>query len=163
VLHDLMARLLRNRDFYAGGLLVLIGLVAVTVAPGYGIGTPMRMRPGFFPTALGVILILLGIAITGTGLAQTREEQVDALSKIPDKIEWRGWTCVLGGPVAFVLLGQAFGLIPAAFGCVFVSALGDKTSTIKGAAILAVIVSVLGAFFFSHLMRVPFPMLEWRL
>jgi hypothetical protein len=159
-MHDLMERLVRNRDFYAGGLMVLIGLVAVKVAPSYGIGTPMRMEPGFFPTALGVILILLGIAIAIVGQTQGQEEE-DALSALPDKIEWRGWACVLGGPVVFAILGEHFGLIPAAFGCVFVSALGDRTSTIVGSLILAACVSVFGAILFSYLMQVPLPMFEW--
>ncbi len=143
--------------------MVLIGLVAASIAPGYGLGTPMRMQAGFFPTALGVILILLGVTIAIVSLTQTEREQEDALSRLPDKIDWRGWACVLGGPVVFALSGDHFGLIPAAFGCVFVSAMGDKTSTVKGALILAAVVSVCGALLFSYLIGVPFPMLEWRL
>ena len=70
--HDLILELGRNlvrkRDFYAGSLMILFGLVAVIKGPGYRIGTLMHMGPGFMPTALGVIMILLGIAIAATAL-----------------------------------------------------------------------------------------------
>ena len=39
--------LIPKRDFYAGALLVLLGLLAVDKGPGYGIGTLMSMGPGF--------------------------------------------------------------------------------------------------------------------
>ena len=51
-----------RRDFCAGGLMILFGLVAAVNGPNYHVGTLMHMGPGFMPTALGVILILLGVA-----------------------------------------------------------------------------------------------------
>ena len=62
---ELVRNLLRKRDFYAGGLVILLGLVMALKGPTYRLGTLMHMGPGFLPTALGVILIFLGILITG--------------------------------------------------------------------------------------------------
>jgi hypothetical protein len=62
---ELVRNLLRKRDFYAGGLIILLGLVIALKGPTYRLGTLMHMGPGFLPTALGVILIFLGILIAG--------------------------------------------------------------------------------------------------
>ncbi len=46
--------IIRKRDFYAGALLVLLGLLAVDKGPGYGIGTLMSMGPGFKEEGVGI-------------------------------------------------------------------------------------------------------------
>ncbi len=63
---QLVHSLVRKRDFYAGGLVILFGLVMALKGPGYRLGTLMHMGPGFLPTALGIILIFLGLLIAGT-------------------------------------------------------------------------------------------------
>ena len=60
---ELGRRLVRKRDFYAGGLMILFGLVMVLKGPAYRVGSLMHMGPGFLPTVLGVILVFLGIVI----------------------------------------------------------------------------------------------------
>jgi hypothetical protein len=45
--------------------------------------------------------------------------------------------------------------------CVFVAALGDKTSTLKNSAILAAGITVAGCFLFSYVLKVPFPLFRW--
>jgi putative tricarboxylic transport membrane protein len=159
-----IAKLLRNRDFYAGGLMVLIGLFAASVSPGYGLGTLMRVGSGFFPMMLGAALAIVGVLIIAAGAfpkTRSEEEEEDILSALPETMDWRGWGCVLGGPIMFVILGNHFGLIPAAFGCVVVSALGDRRSTLKEALILGICVSLLGGFLFTYLMQMSFPLLTW--
>ena len=157
-----MNSLLRTRDFYAGGLMVLIGSVATAIAPSYGLGTLMRMGSGVFPIILGVALIIIGFGIIASGVwAKWDEEDEDILSAVPKKMDWRGWGCVLGGPIVFVILGEHFGLIPAAFGCVFVSIFGDRKSTLKEALVLSTCVSTVGAFLFVYLMQMPFPVVTW--
>jgi Tripartite tricarboxylate transporter TctB family len=53
---------MRNpKDFWAGVIYVAFGLIAVIIARDYGMGTALRMGPGYFPTVLGGLLILIGI------------------------------------------------------------------------------------------------------
>src|SRR3984893_14645569 len=54
------ARLLDNKDFWAGALLAAIGVAAVVLARDYPFGTSLRMGPGYFPTVLGATLALFG-------------------------------------------------------------------------------------------------------
>src|SRR4249919_65967 len=84
----LIQNFVRKRDFYAGGLIIFFGLVMALKGPGYRLGTLMHMGPGFLPTALGVILICLGIAIAGASLtaAEGEDERI-----LPEHPEWLGW------------------------------------------------------------------------
>ncbi len=76
-------------------------------------------------------------------------------------MEWRGWGCILAGPVMFIIFGEFFGMVAATFSCVFVSALGDRHATLKSSAILAAGITVIGAVLFSYVLKVPFPLFRW--
>jgi uncharacterized protein (DUF486 family) len=155
----LVRNFVRKRDFYAGALVIFFGLVMAFKGPGYRLGSLMHMGPGFMPTALGIVLISLGIAIAGTALSVPEGEDEDLLPANP---EWFGWACILAGPICFILFGSYFGLIPATFMCVFVSAFGDRTATLKGSFLLATFVTVFGVALFSYVLQVPMPLLTWR-
>jgi len=156
---EILQNFVRKRDFYAGGLIILFGLVMALKGPSYNLGTLMHMGPGFLPTALGIILIGLGIAIAGTALGVPEGEDEDIMPAHP---EWWGWACILAGPLSFILFGSFFGMIPGIFACVFVAALGDRTTTLKSSALLATFVTIFGVGLFSYVLQVPMPLLTWR-
>jgi hypothetical protein len=147
-----------RREFYAGGLMILIGLGAAFEGQNYNIGTMRQMGPGFFPVALGILLVLIGIAIAGAGLTGGAAEGESALPARPD---WRGWLCIIAGPLLFILFGKYGGMAPATFACVFVSAMGDRTSTWKSAFTLALAITVFGVALFTYVLKVPFPILKF--
>jgi uncharacterized membrane protein YhdT len=149
-----------KRDFYAGGLMILLGLGIALKGLSYRAGTLMHMGPGFLPTALGVLLVLLGIAIAAAGLAPS-EGGDDDQRILPENPQWWGWACILAGPILFIILGRNFGMIPGTFGCVFVAALGDRNATWLGTFVLATVVTVFGVGLFSYFLQVPMPILTW--
>jgi putative tricarboxylic transport membrane protein len=57
-----------KRDYYAGGLMLLLGTGAAVTGSGYKFGSLARMGPGFMPVMLGILLAFLGILIAGTAL-----------------------------------------------------------------------------------------------
>lgn len=145
-----------RRDHVAGLLLVIMGVSVVWECAGYGYGTLDRMGPGLFPTALGVALTCVGLLV-----AMTPGEDGDhdpAMQSAPD---WRGWFCIIGGVALFIVLGDYFGLGPATFACVLVSALGDRAATIRGALLLAVGCTAVAAFVFSMVLHFQLPLLRW--
>jgi hypothetical protein len=154
-----LRHLVRKRDFYAGGLMVLFGLAVAIQGPSYKTGTLMHMGPGFLPTVLGVLLVILGIFIAGASLSVPDGEEESIL---PENPQWWGWFCILAGPVLFIIFGSIGGLVPGTFACVFMSALGDKKATWKGVFILATVITVFGVSLFSYFLQVPMPILEWR-
>jgi hypothetical protein len=151
-------RLLEKKDFYAGLAMVLLGAGVTLNSTTYSLGTLMHMGPGMFPFILGILLVIVGILIFISGLMTPLEEGERIL---PASMEWRGWACILAGPLLFILFGEFFGMAAATFMCVFVSALGDRTATVKGSALLAAYITVGGGFLFSYLLKVPFPLFRW--
>lgn len=153
----LLRAFMRRRDFCAGALLMLLGGGVIVQARENSYGTLMHMGPGFFPTALGVILIFLGVLIAGSAFAPGDGEQQHIL---PEKPEWFGWACILAGPIFFIIAGEYGGMAPATFLCVFVSALGDKTATLKNSFLLALGITVFGCALFHYVLHVPFPIIR---
>jgi hypothetical protein len=149
---------LHKRDFYAGGLMTLLGAGVTLDSSTYDLGTLVHMGPGMFPLMLGVVLTFIGVLIFGTALATPLGDDEHIL---PKQREWRGWFCIIAGPVLFIIVGHYFGMAPATFMCVFVSALGDRTSTVKESALLGLIITVPGCLLFSYVLHIPFPLFRW--
>jgi heme A synthase len=155
-----LRELMGKRDFYAGGLMVLLGLGVALKGSSYRAGTLMHMGPGFLPTALGVILVLLGIAIAAAGMSPSADEENQSI--LPEHPQWWAWFCILMSPICFIFFGHYFGMVPATFSCVFIAALGDKNATWLGTFILAAVVTIFGVGLFSYFLQVPMPILTWR-
>ena len=159
----LSLRLLRKRDFYAGLLMMGFGLLMAIHGPSYSLGTLMHMGPGFLPTALGVILVGLGIAISITAITVPPGEDEDILPAHP---QWFAWACILASLLLFIVFGMYGGLAPATFACVFVASLGDHKATWLGGIVLSAIITVFGVLLFHFVLQIPMPVLkffEWSI
>ncbi len=159
-----LRELVSKRDFYAGGLMMLLGLGIAFKGSSYRAGTLMHMGPGFLPTALGVLLVLLGIAIAAAGLSPSVDDHghEEDQSLLPENPQWWAWFCILMSPICFIFFGRYFGMIPATFSSVFIAAIGDKNSTWLGSFILAVVITIFGVALFSYFLQVPMPILTWK-
>ncbi|HZQ60943.1 MAG TPA: tripartite tricarboxylate transporter TctB family protein [Casimicrobiaceae bacterium] len=62
-----------QKDFYAGVLFIAVGIFTIAVAANYPMGTAARMGPGYFPRALGSLLVILGFFSTLRGLRKPGE------------------------------------------------------------------------------------------
>jgi hypothetical protein len=152
-LRDLVAK----RDFYAGGLMILFGLGIALKGSTYRLGSLMHMGPGFFPTSLGVLLVLIGIAIAAAAVGTSDADE----SILPANPQWWAWACILSSPVLFIIFGRYFGMAPGTFACVFIAALGDRNATWKSTIILSTVVTVFGCGLFSYFLQVPMPIFTW--
>ena len=140
-----------NRDFLAGLLFVLIGVLAVAVARGYPMGTAMRMGSGYFPTVLGGILILLGAWVMGRGV-RSREKV---------KGEW-GWKPLAFIALAIVLFGflmARLGVIPALVAVLFASAAGGREFRFKEVFVLTVVMSAFAVLVLLYVLKMPYPLI----
>lgn len=152
-----------RRDYYAGALMVLIGVCATVRGASYGIGTLTAMGAGFFPMALGVILALVGLAIAGTAKRpQTHATLQEGSMPTEDtRPEWRGWICILAGVASFPVLGRWGGLLPATFAITFISALGDRDNGLLSALLLAMVMSAIAAAVFWWALELQLPLFSW--
>ena len=157
-----LRELMGKRDFYAGGLMLLLGLFIALKGASYRAGTLMHMGPGFLPTALGVLLVLLGISIAAAGLAPAAvgpdgDAHAEDQRILPENPQWWAWFCILMSPILFIVFGRFFGMIPGTFACVFIAARGDKNATWLGTFVLATVVTIFGVALFSYFLQVPMP------
>jgi len=154
----LFGTLVKKRDFYAGGIMTLLGAAVALDSMTYSLGTLTHMGPGMFPLMLGITLTFIGVLILGTAMVTPLTDNENIL---PKDREWFAWGCILAGPIAFIILGEFFGLVPATFACVLIPALGDRTATLKGSLMLAAGVTFFGVLLFVYILKIPFPMFRW--
>ena len=121
--------------------------------PGYSMGTPARMGPGFFPFYLGVLLFLLGVLILVGGLRAkpTPEGKVE-------KFHWAPIMYVLGAVVMFGLLLKPIGMLIAGLLLVIIASKGSHDFQLKRAVILGLILAIFCAFVFVGGLKLPIPL-----
>jgi hypothetical protein len=150
------AATVRRRDILAGLLCLGAGIGALAEARGYSIGSPTQVGPGFYPAILGGLLALVGLLITVSAfVGATSAEAGEALPERPD---WRGWACIIAGVLVFIGLAWTSGLAPAIFGTVFISALGDRSATLRGSLLLALGMAITGTVLFGYLLGINMPL-----
>jgi Tripartite tricarboxylate transporter TctB family len=147
----------REKDLIGGALTVALGAFAIDKGATYQIGTMTRMGPGFFPVALGAILVLAGLAIAGSALTIPASGQ----NRGRWMVEVRGRVCIVLSVIAFVLFGHHGGLVPATFAVVFIAALGDRRNSPMNAAILAIGVVLVCVAVFHWALQIQFPLFAW--
>lgn len=147
---------INKRELMSAGLLLAIGLASAIGGSRYTVGSLDRMGPGFFPTALGVLLIFLSLLMVLTPVAQEDENAPERQAP-----QYRAWACVTAGVTAFIVLGLYGGLVPGTFALVMISALGDKGNSLKSAAALGAGVTVLAVLLFRMLLQLQIPLFTW--
>ena len=152
-----------RRNYYGGALMVVLGVGAAVKSLHYQVGTLTAMGTGFFPLILGAALAVIGILMIASSawgaLAHNAPEANGPLPKA--KPEWRGWGCILGGIVAFVVLGRWGGLLPATFAITFISALGDRENSWLEVAGLATAITLISVVVFWWALGIQLPLLTW--
>ena len=148
-----------NKDQAGAVLITALGVAVTFVGKGYGLGTLTQMGPGYMPTAIGVLLIVVGILIGMT--ANPAKESVPAAKVEAGYPSPRACVCILGGVAAFIVIGTHGGLVPAAFACVFISALADRTNSVRDAALLAAALVAASYVIFSWALKLPLAPFSW--
>jgi len=140
-----------NRDFLAGLLFMMLGGLAVVLARDFPMGTTMRMGPGYFPTALGVILFLFGVYVLARGVR----------SRVPVSGAW-GWRPLALVTLAIVVFGfflERLGLVPASVLMFFVAAAAGREFRFGEVLILAVVMTAFSVLVFIWGLKLPYPLL----
>lgn len=153
-------KLASQKDFFSGLMFTIVGVSFAVGATNFEVGNAARMGPGYFPLLLGILLSILGIAITGQSFR----------SKAPDgdpigKIAWRPLCYVLGANLVFgvLLVGlpslgiPAMGLIVAIYGLVIVAGFARPNCVVKESLILATILAVGSYGAFVYMLNLQFP------
>ncbi|MEI7671621.1 MAG: tripartite tricarboxylate transporter TctB family protein [Deltaproteobacteria bacterium] len=144
--------LLKNKDFWAGMMLVGIGAVAMFIARDYRFGSALRMGPGFFPAILGGILIAFGVCIMAVGLRSGEQ--------IQDKLSLRAFVLLPLSLLLFGILMERAGFIPAMVALVFVSAAAGREFKFIEVLLLTVTLTAASAALFIWGLGLPYPLIK---
>lgn len=142
----------KNKDFWAGLMLIGIGAAAMFIARDYRFGSAVRMGPGFFPTILGGILVAFGICIVAVGLRSGE--------KIQERLSIRALILLPLSLVLFGVLMERAGFIPALAALVFVAAASGREFRIMEVLLLTVFLTVTSAALFIWGLGLPYPLLK---
>lgn len=147
-----MSKWIRHpRDFYAGLMYGLTGIAVVVIARSYTMGTSMRMGPGYFPTLLAWLLIVIGAISILRSLARDGE-RIEAFA-------WKPIALVLGSTVLFGVLVRGAGLVPALMALILVSAWASPNFKLKTTLLLATGTTLLSGLVFVKGLGLPLPLL----
>jgi putative tricarboxylic transport membrane protein len=138
------------KDFWAGLMFIGFGIgFAVIAQTSYQMGTAVRMGPAYFPTVLGALLAVLGLAILIKSLAV-------AGVKVP-VFAFRPLILLLVGIVLFGVFLKPLGLVLASAILVGVGALGGHEFRWKEVAILYAVLALFSVLVFVKGLGLPFP------
>ena len=147
-----MRILIRNpKDFWSGVIFAAVGLAAVVFAREHTLGTAMKMGPAYFPTTLGILLTLVGLA---TMLRAFFHHGLPVGS-----MGWGKLILALGSVVLFGLLLRRLGLAVALFVLVVLSAYASERFRWPVALILAFGLAGFSVLAFVWLLGLPIPIL----
>ena len=134
-----------QKDFFSGLMFMGVGIAFAWGATNYNVGTGARMGPGYFPLMLGILMAVIGAAITFTA---TVVETVDG-DKI-GKWAWKPLALILLANFTFgVLLGglpslgvPAMGLIIAIYALTIIASLAGESFRLKSVLTLATVLAI---------------------
>jgi len=142
---------LTSKDFWSGLLFMGMGAAALVFGSDLRVGTAARMGPGFVPHAIGWILIALGAAIAVKGFARDAEQVV--------RLHLRPVSLIVLSVVAFALLLQPAGLVPAMVAMIAISAAAAGPVRARETVGIAVFLIVLCVLIFKVMLEMSFPVI----
>jgi hypothetical protein len=143
--------ILNAKDFWAGAFLIAVGAAAVFIARNYTFGTALRMGPGYFPTVLGGLLILLGIYLVASALKSS--EAIGGAWSLRALV-------VL--PLSLLLFGyliERAGFVPAMLVLIFGSAMASTEFKFVEVLAFSIFMTALCAAVFVYALGLPYPLI----
>ncbi len=146
-----MNRLKINQDLVAGLMFIAFGVLGLLLGKAYPMGTSLRMGPGYLPTVLCWILIVLGAIVGGKG---------SIVGGLPlERWYFRPLIMVCLGLMTFALLIEGVGLPAAVMATVVVGAMGGQEFRLVEVLILAVVLAAVAVAIFIYGLGLPMPIL----
>jgi putative tricarboxylic transport membrane protein len=144
--------LIKNpKDFWAGAIYLGMGVATVVIARDYPMGTAIKMGPAYFPTILGALLSLFGLA------ALLRSFRINGAAVGP--FAWKGLLFITAAVLLFGVLARGAGLIPALVVLVVVSAYASAQFHWGAALALAAGLTAFCSLVFVKVLGIPLPLL----
>ena len=138
------------QDFWSGIMFLVTGLIGAWLSRAYEFGTAAKMGPGYFPSVVSGLLIVLGIAIAVPAI--TRRTPGGDLPATNFKVIL--WVC--GSIVLFGVLLTYLGLFIACFGVIFFASMASDEHSYKVSAISGLVLAAASVAMFAWGLRLQF-------
>lgn len=149
-----------QKDFFSGLMFMGVGGAFAWGATTYNVGEGARMGPGYFPLMLGILLAVIGAAITFTSLVV----EAEGGGKI-GKWAWKPLFFIILANVVFgILLAglpsiklPAMGMIVAIYALTFIASMAEAGWKFKTTLILATVLAIGSYLAFVVALKLQFP------
>jgi len=139
------------KDFWTGAIFMFVGLAAVIIGRNYPMGTAGRMGPAYFPTVLGGLLALIGLAAVIRSFFSEGEPI--------GKFAFKETALIIGAVLLFGFLIRGGGMIVAVIAIVLLSARASQKFRWRYMLALAVGLAAFAVLVFVKLLGLPIPIL----
>jgi putative tricarboxylic transport membrane protein len=140
-----------NKDICSGAIFIAVAGLFASSAIRLPLGTAVRMGPGYFPLVLCAALAALGAITLIKGMLYATEA--------PTPAEWRGLILIILAVVAFALLIEPLGFLPALVITITLSLLASPLMTVGVGALLLVGLTGFCWAVFIWGIKLPWPLL----
>jgi hypothetical protein len=135
------------KDFWTGIIFLCIGLAAILIGSDYSMGTAGKMGPAYFPTILGGLLSLIGLAAAVRSFFREGEPI--------EKFAVKETILILTGVLLFGFLIRGAGLVAAIFAVVLFSAFASAKFKVLHGVALATGMTIFAVVVFVKLLGLP--------
>lgn len=138
------------KDFWAGVVFIVIGATSLVLSSDYAMGSAGSMGPAYFPTILGGMLVLLGVASVLRSLVRSGQPI--------GRFAIRECALVLAATIVFGLLVRSAGLAIGTILVVVISGFASVKFKLAPFLALGLGLAVFGVLVFVYLLGLPMPM-----
>ena len=140
-----------GKDFWTGVIYIVVGSAALIISRDYGMGTAVKMGPAYFPSILGVLLMVIGIiSVLRSFLKSGSPIGV---------VAWKGLVLIVVSTLLFGMIVRGAGLIIALPLLVIISASASARFSWKHSLAEAAGITVFCIVVFLKGLGVPLPIL----
>ncbi len=138
-----------SADLVSGLLFSALGAIILWVGADYSLGVPSRIGPGYVPRLLGILLAVIGLFL----LARSRwaTEAIDAT------VAWRPLVLIFAATVAFALVFEMSGLVPAILVSVGIANYATAENRWTTAVVLGAVLAFFAWLLFVKGLSLPLP------
>jgi NAD/NADP transhydrogenase beta subunit len=153
-------RIKSEKDFFSGLLFIAVGVGFAWGATNYKVGDAARMGPGYFPLLLGVLMAIVGLAVTFAAMTVETED-----GERIGKFAWKPLFFIILSNLTFgLLLGGLpsiglpyMGLVAAIIALTFIAALAGDEFKFKEVLVLSLILAASSYLTFITALKLKFP------
>lgn len=142
-----------HRDFWAGVMFAVFGLLFIVLSQQYPIGTSAKMGPGYFPTVLGGLMALLGVSICAGGLSGK------AAALRVNRFDWKIIVVILVAVALFAVMLPRLGMVVSVVSLILLSSIASHEFRLRDTLVATVVLVLIAYGVFVWGLELQFPVL----